>query len=81
MHETINETINRTDRVLSVIRENNRLTREQLAKQVGISKGTLARELASLKKQNKIRRVGSNKSGHWEMVKDIKKRPNVEGPP
>jgi ATP-dependent DNA helicase RecG len=67
-NETINETINRTDKVLSAIRDNNRLTREQLAEQSGISKGTLARELAILKKQNRIKRVGSNKLGYWEVI-------------
>ena len=71
-NETVNETVNgaidRSDRVLSAIRYNNSFTREQLANHAGLSKSTLARELASLKKQNIIRRVGSDKSGYWEII-------------
>ena len=67
INEAINEVINRSDKILSIIIDNNRLTKTALAKQVGISKSTLEREMTILKNQNKIKRIGSNRSGHWEI--------------
>ena len=64
----INEAISRADRILSSIKENNRITIKQLSEKTGIPKSTLERELALLKTHNLIKRVGSNKAGYWEIV-------------
>ena len=67
-NEEVGEEINRSDKILLAIRKNNRLTKTQLAEQLGFSKGTLDRELTMLKNKNKIKRVGSNKTGYWEII-------------
>ncbi len=41
-----------------------------IAERLGLSRKTIQRELNWLQKQGTIRRVGSKKNGHWEIVKD-----------
>ncbi|MHB8707560.1 MAG: RNA-binding domain-containing protein [Desulfuromonadales bacterium] len=39
-----------------------------LAQRLGVSEATVKRNIQKLKQQNRIRRVGSRKTGHWEIV-------------
>ena len=41
---------------------------EQLAATCGVSRPTIARTVKSLQGYNRIRRVGSDKTGHWEVI-------------
>lgn len=41
-----------------------------IAERLGLSRKTIQRELNWLQEQGTIRRVGSKKNGHWEIVKD-----------
>lgn len=68
VNEEVNEELNRTDRVYTAIRQNQKMKRHQLAEYLGLSKGTLDREIALLTTQKRIRRVGSDKTGHWEVI-------------
>lgn len=42
---------------------------QALAQELGISQVTVKRYIQKLKQQNLIRRVGSKKTGHWEIIK------------
>ena len=64
----VNEAVNRREKVLIALKANNRLTKAQLVELLGIPKTTLERDLTALKEENKIIRVGSDKSGHWEII-------------
>jgi len=64
----VNEVVNRREKVLIALKANNRLTKAQLVELLGIPKTTLERDLTALKEENKIKRVGSDKSGHWEII-------------
>jgi len=46
-----------------------RLTREQLAELTGLSRATITRRLAKLRSEGFIQRVGSKKTGYWEVRK------------
>jgi DNA-binding MarR family transcriptional regulator len=43
---------------------------EQLAATCGVSRPTIARTVKSLQAYNRIRRVGSDKTGHWEVINE-----------
>ena len=47
------------------------LTRDDLAKEVGVSLATLKREISILRKNGYIGRGGSNKNGQWLLLKKI----------
>lgn len=50
-----------------VRKQNSRLTRALLSDATGISESGIKKILASLKKYGLIKRIGSNKSGYWEV--------------
>ncbi|MDR2719210.1 MAG: HTH domain-containing protein [Nitrososphaerota archaeon] len=51
-----------------MISENPAVTAKQLTVLLSKSNRTIQRYLNSLQKQNAIRRVGSTKSGYWEII-------------
>lgn len=61
-----NETVE--ERVLLLIRENNRISIDQLAKDLSISRSTVKRVISKLRQQNRVTRVGSNRSGEWKVL-------------
>lgn len=50
--------------IIQLIRENNKITKATIAKELGVSEKTIEREM---KKTNKIVYIGSGYSGHWEI--------------
>lgn len=54
-------------RVLELIRINNRSTAKEIAESLSVSLRQGERIMATLKEKGLIKRVGSNKSGHWEL--------------
>ncbi|SMC60692.1 HTH domain-containing protein [Pedobacter nyackensis] len=54
--------------ILAEIFKNNRLSIEDLAKIIGVSRRTLIRDLDKLKEQRRLLRVGSDKAGNWEIL-------------
>lgn len=64
--EPINEPIKL---VLGVVRKNPYLSKEMIAAEIGKSRATVTRALVKLQNDGIIRRIGSNKNGHWEIIK------------
>lgn len=63
-----NGTINTLEEnILSLLMKNPRYTSSDLIEKTNKSLRTINRTLASLKAKRLIKRVGSNKSGHWEI--------------
>ena len=60
-----------TQKILDLIKENPNITRKELAQKIeNITEDGIKYHLAKLKQQGKIRRVGPDKGGYWEVVKD-----------
>lgn len=53
--------------ILHLLQNNNQLTRQQLAEQIGKDVRTIARAIAKLQQTGKLTRIGSDKTGHWEV--------------
>jgi ATP-dependent DNA helicase RecG len=58
-----------TQKILELIKKKSRITRKELAEKIGISEDGIKFNLNQLKKQNKIKRVGPDKGGYWEILK------------
>ena len=56
-------------KILDLIAQYPDVTRERLAKEVGLSVRGVEKNLAQLKSEGKIVRVGGRKGGHWEVAK------------
>ncbi len=56
--------------VLACVGENREVTRQEMAEQIGKDVRTIARAIKRLQGSGRLRRVGSDKAGHWEIVDD-----------
>ena len=54
--------------VLNAIHEHPTYSYEQLATECGVSRPTIARTIKALQTLGRIRRIGSDKTGHWELI-------------
>ena len=52
---------------MPLLTANPALTRQQLADAIGKDLRTIGRTLARLQQAGKIKRLGSDKTGHWEV--------------
>ena len=56
-------------KVLDVLKGNPNQTRENIAAKIGIDKRTVQRSLDRLVEAKYIMRIGSKKTGYWEVIK------------
>ena len=80
VNEPLNEPVNETiDWVLSLVKADTTITKSRLANETGKGRATITRALKALTDANMIRRVGSDKSGYWQIVKNDDGNANPEG--
>lgn len=58
-----------TVKILELIKENPNITRQEMASIIGLSIEGIDKNIRKLKAENKVIRIGSDKGGHWEIVK------------
>lgn len=56
-------------KLLELIEANPNLTKEEMAKQVGISTTAIDNNIKTLKEKGLLERVGGRKEGYWQIVK------------
>lgn len=59
--------------ILRLIKENPFITIPELSKRINLSDAGVRKNISILKSDGRIHRIGSNKLGHWEILKDKKK--------
>ncbi|MBP5542356.1 MAG: winged helix-turn-helix transcriptional regulator [Bacteroidales bacterium] len=59
-----------SQKIIELIKANASITTQQMADQLGISRRAVAKAIAKLQAEDRIRRVGPDKGGHWEVLKD-----------
>ncbi len=57
-----------SQKILSMIKENPEISTQEIADILNISRRAVTKQIAKLKEQGAIRRVGADKGGHWEIV-------------
>ncbi|MGI6722777.1 MAG: HTH domain-containing protein [Arcobacteraceae bacterium] len=70
--DTTQKTTQKTTKeiILELLKINNKMTREDLAKQIGVSRDTIKYHITNLQTENRLQRVGGRKEGYWEVLKD-----------
>ncbi|MEA1953027.1 MAG: Fic family protein [Campylobacterota bacterium] len=63
-----NVPLKRLDKILALIDKNRNITILELSVKLNVTDKTIKRDIAKLKDENKIIRVGSSKAGYWEVV-------------
>ena len=54
--------------IIELLRVSPNITQAQIASQIGISRHHVAKNISKLKNINLIRRIGSDRGGHWEVI-------------
>lgn len=54
-------------RILSLISENPRISKQELAKKIGISTTAVDKNIIKLKQKGLLKRIGPAKGGYWEI--------------
>jgi len=67
---TTQKTVEKTvEKILDAIKNNPKITQNELAKITGLTRRGIEWNLAKLKEKGIIKRVGPAKGGHWEIIK------------
>lgn len=56
------------NQICEIMKDNSKITQKELADRLGVSKRTVQRMIESLVREDKVIRVGSKRSGHWEVT-------------
>jgi ATP-dependent DNA helicase RecG len=64
---TENVTEKREFQILKILQSNQTMTTSELAEKFNVSRRTIARDIENLKRKHKLKRIGSDKSGYWEV--------------
>ena len=57
------------NKIINLMKEDSNITKKELFDKLDIGKTSIDNNIAKLKELGKLRRVGSDKSGHWEILK------------
>ncbi|MBP5448665.1 MAG: HTH domain-containing protein [Spirochaetales bacterium] len=57
-----------SQKIIEMINRNAQITTQEMADALGISRRAVAKAIAKLQETNCVRRVGSDKGGHWEII-------------
>ncbi len=68
INETINETLKYADHpLIGLLRENPEMSYDEMAERLNKGRSTIYRNIMKLRKEKKLKRVGSRKTGYWEV--------------
>jgi ATP-dependent DNA helicase RecG len=54
--------------ILELLNNNRTITIDEIAEKLNVTRRTILREMEELKTQNKIKRIGGRKTGHWQIT-------------
>jgi len=59
-----------SEKIIAAIRVDNGITAQKMAEILGISSMAVEMQIAKLKQEGRLRRVGPRKGGSWEIIGD-----------
>ena len=65
---SVKSSVKTEDKILKIIKKNPTITIPQLAKRLQISSRAVEKQLAKLKEEQRLGRVGSNRNGEWKIL-------------
>ena len=57
-----------SEKIILLVKENPSISAKEIAEKLGVSSRAIEMQIAKLKKNNIITRIGPAKGGHWEVV-------------
>ena len=68
VEDVVENVVDRMDLIVLLLKEDNTLSAAQLDKQLGVTARTIQRDLEKLSKAERIKHIGPDKGGHWEVL-------------
>ena len=65
--KNVTDVTDRQHAIINLIKEHTNMTTTQMAERLGVTKRTILRDIEALKEKGLIIRVGSEKTGYWEL--------------
>jgi len=56
-------------KILAMIKGDPSVTTDEMARLMGLARRSVTKQLTKLKQDGRVRRVGPDKGGHWEVMK------------
>ena len=56
------------EKIIALILDDSKITTARMAKQTGLTKKGIEWQIAQLKKLGQLKRIGSDRSGHWKVI-------------
>lgn len=66
-HKNVTDVTDRQHAIINLVKDHANMTTTQMAERLGVTKRTILRDIEALKKKGLIIRVGSEKTGYWEL--------------
>ncbi|RQW79632.1 MAG: winged helix-turn-helix transcriptional regulator [Methanothrix sp.] len=57
-----------SEKILSLLKSDSGLAAGDVAKMIGITQRAVEKQIAKLREEGRIRRIGPDKGGYWEVV-------------
>ena len=68
VENVVENVVKRPDKIIDLLKYDSTLGASQIAKQLGVTSRTIQRDLEKLSKEGRIKRVGPDKGGYWEVL-------------
>ncbi|MHC1744302.1 MAG: HTH domain-containing protein [Syntrophobacteraceae bacterium] len=68
LKSSLKSSLKTEDQILELIRRDASVTTERMGEILDISKRAVLKQIQKLKAQGRLKRVGPDKAGHWEVV-------------
>jgi len=59
-------------KIIDIIKQNPYVSKKELSDKIGISTTAIDKNITRLKKKGLLKRIGPDKGGHWEIIKNFK---------
>ena len=57
-----------SEKILILLRAEPELAAREIAQRIGISSRAVEKQIAKLRQEGRLRRIGPSKGGHWEVL-------------
>ena len=57
-----------SEKILDLVRQNPAVSAREIAEALGLTSRAVEKQLGKLKKEGRLKRIGPDKGGHWEVV-------------
>lgn len=68
---SVESSVNTEDKILNYLKQNPNSTIKELSQMLDLTSRAVEKQIAKLKKESRLQRVGSARKGHWEVIYEI----------